>query len=146
MNKKIISFAAPAIAALALIGGGTAYAHGMFGFGSQATPQEIATAQQDHFSQEAALLGISVDDVKNSWSQGQTLQQLAADHGINADQLKTKMQAAAQQKLKDNLQTLVTQGIITQSQADARLQFMQTQQQTNSGKAFRGHNFGMMGL
>jgi len=141
----MLALAGTAGISLSLLGAGVASAHGLFGFGSQATPEQIAQAQTNRFTQEASLLGISVDDVKNAWAKGETLQQLATEHGITTGQLQQKLKDAALQRMKDNLQTLVTQGVITQAQADARLQFMQTQSQNNSSKGFGHRGMGMMG-
>lgn len=77
---------------------------------------------------DAAILGISVDDMKAAWSQGKTLEDLATEKGITREQLAEKLKAAAETKQKDALQTLVTKGYITQAQADARLTAMKTRQ------------------
>lgn len=86
---------------------------------------------------EAAILGISVDDMKTAWSQGKTLQDLATEKGITREQLAEKLKAAAEAKQKETLQALVTKGYITQAQADARLEAMKTRQASMQAK--RGH-------
>lgn len=75
---------------------------------------------------DAAILGISVDDMKAAWSQGKTLEDLATEKGITREQLAEKLKAAADTKQKETLQALVTKGYITQAQADARLNAMKT--------------------
>lgn len=151
-KKKLAILAAGPVAAAALFGATFVSAHGMgFGmFGQQLTPQQIADAQTNRFQQEANLLGVSVDDIKNAWAQGKSFQQLAQDKGITQQQLQQKMQDLRLQQMKDNLKALVDKGVITQAQADQRLQFMQTQQQNGQGKG-RGfgrgmHGMGMMGF
>lgn len=140
LNKKFIPYAILPVMAMALIGAGTASAHGLFGFGSNATPQEIATAQTDRFTQEAALLGISVDAVKSAWAEGKTLEELATANGITADQLHQKMEDARKQHMKDQLAMLVSQGVITQVQADQRSAFIDKQAASgNTGRGGMGH-------
>ncbi len=151
MKKKYLSLAVIPALALVLLGAGQASAHGWFGMGNNATPDEIAQSQQSMFQKEADLLGVSVDDVKNAWAQGKTLQQLAQEKGISQDQLKQKLADARKQQMSDHLKTLVDKGVITQAQADQRLQFMQQQAQNKnnamSGKGMGMHGgFGMMGL
>jgi len=150
MKKKLALYASLPMLALLLTGASAASAHGMFGFGfmgKQLTPDEIAQGQTDRFQQEANLLGISIDDIKNAWAKGETLQQLATEKGISQDQLKQKLNDLAQQKMKDRLQNLVSKGVITQSQADQRLQFMsQRMQNIQNMKMNRGFRGGMFGL
>lgn len=111
--------------------------------GSNLTPDQIATNQQERFQNEANLLGVSVDEIKNAWAQGKNLQQLATEKGITETQLQQKLSEQRQQQMKSNLQTLVDKGVITQAQADLRLQYMQNNTQ-NRGK---GRGMGMhMGL
>ncbi|MBL8030333.1 MAG: DUF2680 domain-containing protein [Candidatus Doudnabacteria bacterium] len=149
MRKKLVSYAIIPAFALTLVGAGLASAHGFgSGFNKNLSPEEIAQSQQDRFTEQANLLGISVDEIKNAWAQGKTLQQLATEKGISTDQLKEKMKARAQEKMKSMLQTLVQKGVITQAQADQRLQHMQTQMQNAETKGFGGHkgSMKMMGL
>jgi hypothetical protein len=141
-NKKMLFYALIPILGLSLFGATYASAHGMFGFGgfgSNLTPDQIATNHQTMFQNEADLLGISVDEVKTAWSQGKSLQQLATDKGITAAQLQQKMKDQQLNNLKTQLQTLVDKGIITQAQSDARLQFMQTQINNSKGRMFKSH-------
>ena len=147
MKKKLFAYAVIPATALALLGAGLVSAHG-FGFGmSNLTPQQIAQNQTDRFTQEATLLGVTVDEVKAAWAKGQTLEELATSKGITADQLKTKMQELRQTQMKAQLQTLVDQGVITQDQMNQRLSFMQTQAANNKGRGFGRHmgGMGMMG-
>ena len=143
MKKKIFSYAVLPVMAFALLGVSQASAHGWFGMGSSATPEQTAQRQNDMFQQQANLLGASVDEVKNAWAQGKTMQQLATEKGISAEQLQQKMQDAAKAKMKEHLQTLVSQGVITQAQADQRQTFME--QKMQNGK-FGGKHGMMMGV
>ncbi|MDO8469985.1 MAG: hypothetical protein Q7S84_03140 [bacterium] len=148
MNKRnvfrIAAVTVP-IAGLVLFGAATVSAHGMFG--SNATPDETASRQQTMFQNKASILGLSIDDVKNAWAKGQTVAQLAAAHGITADQLQQKLRDARAVEQKTRLQALVDKGVITQAQADQRTQFMQTNLSTQNGKSGRRGHGGMgMGM
>lgn len=139
MTKKYLTYLAlPAVGILLL--GGTALAHGWGG--GNATPEQITARYQQQFSSEATMLGLSVDDVKQAWASGKSLQQLATDHGISAADLQKKMADARAAKLKAELQTLVTQGVITQAQADQRLTFMTTKPAAGMHPGFRGRHSG----
>lgn len=133
MKRKYLSYAILPVMALALVGGvSMARASGMGFFGSNATPEEVADRQAQMFQDQANLLGVGVDKVKDAWAKGQSIKDLAEENGVSEDQLRQKMQEQMQQHIKDRLQILVDKGVITQAQADERLQFMQ--QQVQDGK------------
>ncbi|KKW12478.1 MAG: hypothetical protein UY51_C0004G0012 [Candidatus Jorgensenbacteria bacterium GW2011_GWB1_49_9] len=113
---------------------------------SSLTPAQIAQNQQTMFQNEAALLGVSVDVIKDGWAAGKTLNQIAADKGITQAQLTEKIKDAQLANLKTKLQNLVSQGIITQAQADQRLAYMQTNSVAGKGRGHRGEGRGMFGL
>jgi hypothetical protein len=107
-----------------LAGNASAMTHDLFM--SRATPEEIASRQKGMFEKEASLIGATLDEVKEAWAEGKTLRQLAEEKGITSEALKEKMNAQYKAQVKENLQSLVTQGVITQAQADKRLQYMST--------------------
>lgn len=153
-KSKLLAYALIPAIGLGILGFNAASAHGLFsngfGFGSTATPQEIADSQQNMFRSEATLLGIGVEDVKNAWAEGKSLSQLAQEKGITATQLQQKMKDMMTEQLKTQLKTLVDKGIISQEQADKRLQFMQDKISKNKNgkrflKGFHGYG-GMMGM
>ncbi len=145
MKKKYLLYAATPLIGLGLLGAGIASAHGKGGFGfgpmmmPNATPEQVATHQQEMFQQQATLLGVPVDQVKEKWADGKTIQEIATEQGITADQLREKMQTARQAQVKAQLQTLVDKNIITQAQADRRLKAMEQRQQTKPTKGFGRH-------
>jgi hypothetical protein len=144
-KHKIFAYAvAPAVLGFGLFGATVASAHGLFGGVNQLTSDQIATRQQTMFQDEATLLGVSIDVVKNGWAQGKTLMQIAQDNGITKEQLAQKMQAQRTAQMKAQLQTLVEKGIITQAQADQRLAAMQARLTAAKGKIKNqhGHGFG----
>ena len=141
MKKKFLMYGILPAVAVAVLGVNQASAHGWFGMGGfNATPDEIAQNQTNTFQKEADLLGISLDAVKQGWSEGKTFAQIAQDNGINQTDLQNKMKAQAKQKLADRLKVLVDKGIITQAQADQRLKFEQQliDNGKGMGKGFRG--------
>ena len=56
MKRKFIAYAMLPILGAGILGMSAAHAHPMFGMGSKATPEEIATRQQDMFQKQADLL------------------------------------------------------------------------------------------
>jgi len=133
--------AALPVAALVILGASTASAHGWFGFGGgpNMDPTQAAQQQADMFQKQADLLGVSVDDVKNAWAKGETIWQLAQEKGITQQQLQQKMQDQRKQQIQTMLQAMVSNGVITQAQADQRLQYME--QHAGEGNGY-GRNFG----
>jgi hypothetical protein len=145
MNKKKILKTAliPGIG-LALIGIASASA---MSFGPMnITPQDMATRQATMFQNQANILGLSTDDIKNAWASGTDLKTLAKQKGISLDTVKQKMQAQRLDAQKTMLATLVSNGVITQAQSDQRLATITAQ--IASGKTGGRHGmrgFGMMG-
>jgi membrane peptidoglycan carboxypeptidase len=125
MKKSITNLAIITIVGIGLAGAGLASAHGLFGPGPESlTPEEAASRQQTMFEKKAEVLGLSVDEVKQAWAEGKTLPELAEEHNINEEELKNRLQNMHQQRLTERLSTLVEQGVITQNQADQKLQTM----------------------
>ncbi len=146
MKNKVLKYSLiTAVLGIGFLGVNLASACGWFGGFSSLTPDQIATQQQTMFQNQAQILGISVDEVKNAWTQGKSFSQLATDKGITQEQLQTKLNDFRTQQLKTQLQSLVDKGVITKTQADQRLQFMQTKQTNSAGKMgqrmFRGFGF-----
>lgn len=142
--KKIGAISALSLASLGVF---SASAMGMGGgmMGQNLTPDEVATRQTAMFTQQASLIGATVDEVKNAWAEGKSLQTLATEKGITKEQLQAKMQAQRQGQMKTHLTTLVSKGVITQAQADKRLATMQTKSASKDGKGMHGGRGGMMG-
>lgn len=129
MQKKFLLI--PAIAVALLAGAGAASAHGGMGGGMRGG---FGGFEKDpdqwlaRMTTEAAIIGVSVDEMKAAWAEGKTIQELALSKGLTQAQLAEKMKAAHESKQKEALQALVTKGYITQAQADARLAAMKTRQ------------------
>lgn len=127
----------------AVLGTGIASAHGWFGGFGNLSSDEIAARQQTMFQNEAQILGISIEEVKQAWAEGKTLKQIMEGKGLSEEEVQTRMKEVQLQQMKSHLQVLVDKGVITQEQADKRLQIMQERLQ--NGKMGRGFSksFGM---
>jgi len=139
-QKKLLAYTILPVMAFAIFGVSQASAHGWFGQMANATPEEIAQRQTDMFTQQASLLGISVDAVKQGWAEGKNLPEIATANGISETDLEAKMEATAKQKQAEHLKALVDKGIITQVQADQRLKVDQERMGNGMGK---GHGRGL---
>ncbi len=149
---KIAALAALPVLGLGVLGlSQTASAQGAFGrIFNKATPEEIAAHQTEMFANQAELLGISVGEVKQAWAEGKGMKELIEEKGIDEEVIKTKMKTQAEARMKEELQTLVSQGVITQAQADTRLSTMQAkaaEMKTGMGKggSDRPHEGGFFG-
>ena len=142
--RKILYAALPVIGIASVIGVQVASAHGFFGGFASLTPEEIATRQPARFQQEAELLGVSADDVKAAWAEGKSFRQLMQEKGISEDAVVQRMKDAKLQRLKTEMQALVDRGIVTQQQADHRLEIMRSRVAAGGrmGMRFRGRGFG----
>lgn len=139
-KKKLALFALAPLLGLGLLGAGTASAYG-WSFLNSANPEEIASRQQAMFENQAKILGISADQYKTYWAEGKNLREIASELGISDEQLQTNMKNAGRQQMKTHMQALVDKGVITQAQADNRLEFMETRINSHMG----GRMGGMMG-
>ena len=144
MKHKFAAYAfLPAVLGLGLLGATAASAHGMGPFSNLSTEQ-IATQQQTMFQEQATLLGLSVDEVKNAWAEGKPLHELAQEKGITKEQLQQRLKDTQLAKTKTMLKGLVDKGIITQAQADKRLTSIQNMAAQKGAKGRRMMNRGMM--
>ncbi len=151
-NKKIVSYVGLGALALAFYFGFTNPASAFMGGGAGFTKfsiEERATMQATMFEEHAKLLGISSAEVKEAWSKGQNFMELAKAKGISEDTLKAKMQVQAEERMKTELSSLVSKGVITEAQADARLTFMKDKltKMADKAKNGKGKKIGhMMGM
>jgi len=121
MNKKFVAYIIVPAVVLSFFGIGVASAHGWFGFGN-VTPEEIATRQESIFEHKADILGLGVDQIKDFWAEGKTFQEIIEESGLSNEEIKDRMRELKQARLEERLQVLIDQGVISQSQADLRLE------------------------
>lgn len=141
MKKYLIITSILGAAGVSLIGIQSASAHmgggGMFGFGfsnTSITPDQIAERQQAMFQEQATILGLTVDEVKNAWADGKSMKNIMAEKNISAEQVQIKIKEARLIQVKTQLKTLVEKGVITQAQADKRTKVAETQTQNFKSK------------
>jgi len=141
-KKKVLAYALLPVLGLGILAAGTVSAHGMFGGGfgflDNATPDEIASRQNEMFANQAQILGVSVDEIKAAWASGKSMSELMSEKGISEEQVQARMKEKRVAQLKSYLAVLVEKGVITQAQADSRLKFMETQVESGRGKVGRG--------
>lgn len=153
-NKKIVSYVGLGALALAFYFGFNSTASAFMGGGmgsnfSRLNIEERATLQANMFEEHAKLLGISSAEVKEAWSKGQNFMELAKAKGISEETLKAKMKVQAEERMKTELSSLVSKGVITEAQADARLTFMKDKltKMADKAKNGKGKKIGhMMGM
>jgi len=136
MKHKFLAIGLPIMGGLIIAGVGIASAAGMFagggsgamgGFGAglgggafAVTPARAAANQATEFQNEATATGLSLSVITDGWAQGDTLSQIATANGISSSQLATDLKNFAQSQSNAELQALVANGTITQSQMTAR--------------------------
>ncbi len=123
--KKYLAYSILPALALTLVGAGIVSAHGWFGGFGQATPEEMAQGQEAMLQKQSELLGISVGEIKDAWAEGKNFREIAEEQGISQGQLQEKMKETRQEQLQAQLQAMVDNGVISQEQANRRLQFME---------------------
>ncbi len=146
--KKSIKYAVIPAIAFALLGAGVVSAKemgtgeknrvgghggGFFAFNNM-DPEEFASHQSDMFANQAELTGLSIDEIKNAWAEGKKMNELLEEKGIDPETIRTKMKAQHEEKMKEQMQTLVASGVITQEQADKRIEFTKNHVPKMKGK------------
>ncbi len=138
MKKKLLGYAVIPVAGLSLLSASMASAAGLgFGGAAMVSADQISMRQQTMFQTEAQMLGISIDEVKNAWAQGKSIMELAQEKGITKEQLQEKMKEIQIKNASTHLQILVEKGVITQTQADQRLQALKNNKNIKRGFGHR---------
>ena len=131
--NKLLSYFLVSLGILSLAGVGIASAYGWFG---DLSPEDLAAKFQTMFEKKADVLGISVDEFKAGWVEGKTLKEIAEEQGITQEQLQERMRERKEGYMIEHLNILVEEGVITQEQADQKLNFMQEKfENMGSGEA-----------
>lgn len=118
-KQRITRVAFPALVlGLALTGADVASAHGVggvmkgnMGVGAKDDPVQM-------FQDQAVVLGVTVDDVKNAWASGKDLMTFAKEKGLTEQTVRAKMHAQQESQMKVHLAAQVKAGRMTQAQAD----------------------------
>jgi len=133
------------IGIVTLIGVNMASARGWFRGDISLNSEAIVERQNQMFEDQASLLGISVGKVKEYWAQGKSIKEIAEEMEIDDENLQEKMKQARREKIKVKLQILVDNGVVTQAQADQRLQIMEERFENERTRGMRrgfGKGFG----
>ena len=138
---RLFLYAALPVLGLGLVGVSAASAAGPF---SKKSPEEKTQHQQERLAQVSEITGISVTDLQTAREEGKHLKELAEERGINLEELHAKLAEARKLKMQERLSTLVSEGTITQEQADERLQKIEERIADGEfhGKPHRGHRRG----
>lgn len=136
MKKKILVQSLVTMGILGLAGIGVVSAHGEFGWLGTFDAEKFTERQQAMFQSQADLLGLDIKKIKNYWSEGKSLREIAQAEGITDEKLQEKMKQAREENLKRMMQSLVDKGIITQDQANKRLEILK--EKTANGKFRHG--------
>ncbi|MDP2946476.1 MAG: hypothetical protein Q8N88_00015 [Nanoarchaeota archaeon] len=109
-------------------------------------PDEYARKQEAMFGQMAEIMGINVNDLKNAWAEGKPMEQIARENNINMTEVRDRAKEYMTGQAEGETQILADRGVITQEQADRRMETVQEQMQ--SGKIMGGMmgGWGMMGM
>lgn len=150
MKRKYVLYGLMPMFLLGLAGvsAATASAHGWFGRGADIDPVTAAADQTERFAQEAEVLGISVDQVKEYWAQGKNVRDIIDELNLDETAVQERMHTERLTNMKAHIQALVDQGVITQAQADTRIAFMETNEGkfTGRGEGRGNGNGGMRGM
>lgn len=118
---KKVTYMIPVFALAGLIGVGSLTAYAAGNDWSLGLGKFDSSHWEQRLSSEASLLGITLDEMKSFWSQGKSVKEIAAEKGISETDLAAKMKAQRLETMKSELATLVSEGKLTQAQADTRL-------------------------
>ena len=66
----------------------------------------------------AKVLGMTTDELSTALQSGKTLEQVATDQGVDIQKVKDAIQAAHATEMRDRIQQALTDGTITQANAD----------------------------
>lgn len=145
MKKKYLILS---IITLALLGasGALACGWGWFGGFGNIDPEKVAEKQQVMFQNQSQILGIDIEEVKEAWAEGKTMKEIMEERNIGQEEVQARIKEMRLQEMRNYLQVLVDKGVITQNQADKRLEVMQNQFENGRGgkmgRGFRGLGFG----
>lgn len=148
MKKKYLILS---IITLALLGAGGALACGWGWFGGfgNIDPEKIAEREQTMFQNQSQILRINIEEVKEAWAEGKTMKEIMEERDISEEDVQARIKEMRLQEMRNYIQVLVDKGVITQSQADRRLETMENQFENGRigkmGRGFRGGGFGFPG-
>ena len=100
---------------------------GGFGMpGEQVTKEQRQQLHEQRASDTAAVLGVSIDDLKAARQAGTRLPNYIEQLGLNGDDVKASLRAKHGERVKAHLDELVASGKLSQEEADERYQKFQS--------------------
>jgi len=99
---------------------------------------------------KSEVLGVSTDELQQQLDSGKTFPEIVEESGMSFLDFHNKMKEVRLAQLEDHLQELVSDGILTQAEADARLEqaaehsgpmYMGQGRNSFPGRGMRLHNF-----
>ena len=100
---------------------------------------EMGEKQGEHQAELAAALGMTTEELQTALQSGQTIEEIAAEKGVD-------LQAFALEQAKEHLAQAVTDGKLTQEEADTKLAEIQTAIENGEFTGLRGFGPGGHGL
>jgi len=133
MNKKIL-LSVLILGFLVTVGVSSALARGWFEGKKDIDPERMMAKKEEMFKAKADLLGIGIEQLREYWSEGKNIGEIAAGMDISEEELRLKMQESHREKMQEHLNLLVERGRITQEQADAKFIYMQDRMDNCDGE------------
>lgn len=133
MNKKIL-LSLLILGFLITVGVNSALAEGWFRNKENFDPEERVAMRGEMFQSKADLLGISLEQMKEYWSEGKDIKEIAKEMNISEEELQLKIQESHKVRMTEHLNLLVERGRITQEQADAKFTYMQERMDNCDGQ------------
>jgi len=159
MNKKYLIVIGGLLAALLVVGvvgatsayaqGSNPPAFGAFGDGRGPGGGRGFGLGDPELEAAANVLGMTVDEVKSALQDGQTLQDIATEAGVDIDEVHAAIQAVHETEMRERIAQAVEDGTMTQDKADWLLEGLDKSFIGDGPGGFgpgfggpRGHGFG----
>lgn len=140
--KKIFVYSMLGIGLFGLLGVGVASADGLWGYGRMSA-EDMSQRFEEMTREKSGMLGVSPEQYKQSWAEGKNFREMAEEQGISQEEIRQRMQETRQVRMEQRLQALVEEGVISQEQAQERINYMQEHmgQRAGDGRGgrFKGH-------
>ncbi len=137
--KKYLAYAILPILAVSVLSVGVVSASSWFG--GNASPEKIAEKHETMFENRAEILGITAEELKQAWTGGKSLCEIAEEQGLAQEELQERMIEAKKERLQSHMQVLIARGKISQEQANEKMENMQEMFENGNGKIGIGGGF-----
>lgn len=113
------------IPAMALAVATNASAHGFFGAFKGMTPEEKAEHKQEMMATKAEILGVEVEVLEQAREDGVRRGELIEQLGLDKEEVRQRFKQAKIEHMQERLDHLVSEGELTQDEADQKMEKMQ---------------------